>query len=505
MKRTVFLTVQVIVTLTGPMEHRNRARELFEGMSWKILEAQEEPYPTVLLPGGDSPGHIDRRATYRLAVPIESGSAGRPEMLASQQVKDLAEAADMDLRPKRADFSRRQRLQEPHWFVCARRSEHPHPLIRWKSNLERRAGLHDTGTVLFGSLAEVEYLVGPGCARPPFRRSLQAHDGSPRLRTRSAHVLVLQFVTVSWVAALLGIPVASGRWWMTVPALAAWALLMSWCTAIVLPFVARRRHAWLVALLLGVALFEVTLWETWWAGPMSALSTQLLLAGALFVTAGIRRLVRSGSPRPFLVAAAVALLPVVLPTLLGLSPALLTFYGSAFNVRAEDMDVAEAQQFLASTYVLAISVGLVLFFLACWGYLQPLFRDHMPRLALPLAYMIGIMALALAFMGIVLDGAYAKGGESVEQWRSGKVPGHYYGANPQPVCVNPIRPVERLPADGQRLDPDRVYGSFGVVDGQVTLWDPKSGDSFPVPADAVQVLTAGKGTPGSSIPRDCRS
>ncbi|MGW8982024.1 hypothetical protein ACWGQ9_05115 [Streptomyces parvus] len=201
-KQPVFFTVQVVVTLTGPMEHRNRARELFEGMNWKILEAQEEPYPTVLLPGGDSPSRIDRRATYRLAVPVESGSAGRPEVLASQQVKDLAEAADMDLRPSRADFSRRQRLQEPHCFVCARRSEHPHPLIRWKFNLERRAGLHDTGTVLFGSLAEVEDLVGPGCVRPPFRRRPQTHDESPRLRVGNAHILVLKFVTVSWLLRL---------------------------------------------------------------------------------------------------------------------------------------------------------------------------------------------------------------------------------------------------------------------------------------------------------------
>ncbi|MEU4923570.1 hypothetical protein AB0G29_29985 [Streptomyces parvus] len=174
-------------------------------------------------------------------------------------------------------------------------------------------------------------------------------------------------------------------------------------------------------------------------------------------------------------------------------------------MRAEDMGISEAQQFLASMYVLVISAGLVLFFLACGGYLHPLFRDRTLRPDLPLAYMIGIMALALAFMGIVLGGAYAKGSEAVQQWQSGKVPGHYYGANPQPVCVTPIGPLERLPVDGQRLDPDRVYGSFGVVDGQVTLWDPKSGDTFPVPADAVQVLTAGKGTPGSSIPRDCRS
>ncbi|MFE7141306.1 hypothetical protein ACFVAG_26480 [Streptomyces sp. NPDC057644] len=110
------------------------------------------------------------------------------------------------------------------------------------------------------------------------------------------------------------------------------------------------------------------------------------------------------------------------------------------SVRAEDMGVADVWQFLASMCVLGSSVGLVLFFLACWGCLQPLFRDRSLRLALPLAYLIGNMALALAFMEIVLDGASVKGNEAVEQWRSGKVPGHYYDANPLPVRVTPDCP-----------------------------------------------------------------
>ncbi|MGY5002728.1 DUF3488 domain-containing protein [Streptomyces griseus] len=501
----VSLTVRVEVILVGPAEHRINARAYFERLSWEILKAEEEPYPTVHIPGGALPDEVDRTSTYLLAIPVDNRPGRRPEREATQKTKDLADKAHLDMRPVEAKMQRRQRRQDPHWFVCAPRSEDQNRLLRWKFNLERCVGVHDTGRMLFGSYDEVQARIGSDSVRPPFRRGLQAHNESPRLRVTDAHNLMLKLVTVIWSAALLGIPAASGNWWMAIPALAAWALLIWWCAAIMLPAVRRRWHAWPVGLLVGMSLFAITAWSASSSGVLTAIALHLLLSGALFVTGGIRRLVRAGSRKPFLVAAAIAVLPVALPALVGLSPALFTIYGATFHVRAEDMNVANAWQFVASMYVLAVSIGLALLFLSCWGYLEPLFRDRTLRLALPLAYLTGSMALVLAFMVTVLDGASAKGAEAVEQWRSGKVPGHYYGANPQPVCVTPIGPLDRLPVDGQRLAPQRVYGTFGVVDGQVTLWDPQSGDSFPVPADAVQVLTAGKGTPGSSIPRDCRS
>ncbi len=98
----------------------------------------------------------------------------------------------------------------------------------------------------------------------------------------------------------------------------------------------------------------VTAWVTWITSPTAALGMHLFLAGALFVTTGIRHLARTGSRRPFLVAVFVALLPVAIPALGGLSPVLFTFYGAAFHVRAEEMDVAAAWQFAASVYVVAI-------------------------------------------------------------------------------------------------------------------------------------------------------
>ncbi|MEV0442220.1 hypothetical protein AB0I84_08395 [Streptomyces spectabilis] len=229
------------------------------------------------------------------------------------------------------------------------------------------------------------------------------------------------------------------------------------------------------------------------------------MAGVVFVIDGIRRLARAAGRKPFLVAALVALLPVAVPAFGGLSPALFTFYGAAFDVRAEEMDVAKVWQFVASVYVAGISAALVLFFLATWGHLRPLFRTRTLRLFIPVVALTACMGIALAWTAIVLDSAGSAGDEAVRQWRSGRVPDYYYGASPQPVCLTPIGPLSELPLYGHRLDPKQVYASFGVVDGEVTLWDPVSGDVFAVPTDSMQLLLAGDGDPGDSIPRRCRT
>lgn len=540
------LTVWVEAALTGPVEHRRRARALFEERGWEVLDADEEVYPGSRTPGGILPDEAVRNSVYALGIPVGRDSGRRPERWAVQEVKDRADDAELDLRPVSARMRRRQRRQEPHWFVCAPPSTHANWWLRLLFNLERRTGLHDTGTVLFGSLEEVERHAGEDRVRPPFPRRVGAHDGMHRTRVRESHRWVVRATALSWAAGVLGIPAAFGPWWLALPALVAWALLSWWCATIMLPFVRRRRvvrrrrtspltsdgrrtaagyggdasldedavvvhrrrrsHAWLAALATSGALFAVTAWVTWTADPTAALRLHLLLAGAVFVTGGIRRLAREGSRRPFLVAVFVALLPVVVPALGGLSPALFTFYGAAFHVRAEEMDVAQVWQFLASVYVLGISVALTLFFLACWGYLRlPLFRHRTLRLCLPIVALTGAMALTLAWAVTVLDGAGAAGEDAVRQWRSGRVPDHYYGANPRPVCVTPIGSLDELPLYGRRLDPRQVYGTFGVVGGEVTLWDPESGDAFPLPSDAVQVLLAGEGEPRAAIPPSCRS
>ncbi|MFE3626088.1 hypothetical protein [Streptomyces goshikiensis] len=267
----------------------------------------------------------------------------------------------------------------------------------------------------------------------------------------------------------------------------------------------RRWEAWLIALVISGVLFVGTVLLARITSSVTALGIHLLLAGSVFVVAGIRQLARAGDRRPFLVAVFVGLLPVAVPALAGLSPVLFTFYGAAFHVRAEEMDVAKAWQFLASVHVLGTSAVLMLFSLACWGCTGSLLHHRSLHLLRPLLALTAAMVVALVWGVTVLDGASEAGDTAVRKWRSGQVPGDYYGATPKPVCVTPIGPLEELPVSGHKLDPKRVYGSFGAVDGEVTLWDPASGTAFPVPSDAVQVLPAGEEKPGALFPRACSS
>ncbi|WP_151476896.1 hypothetical protein [Streptomyces albicerus] len=58
------LTVRVEAALTGPAEHRRKARALFEEMGWEVLDAQEEEYPEVRTPGGVLPDEAVRKSVY---------------------------------------------------------------------------------------------------------------------------------------------------------------------------------------------------------------------------------------------------------------------------------------------------------------------------------------------------------------------------------------------------------------------------------------------------------
>ncbi|MEU9802378.1 hypothetical protein [Streptomyces sp. NPDC051000] len=533
----MMLNVRVQATLRGPVEHRMTARRLFEARGWEVLTAEEEEFATVRTPDGVLPGEAVRTSVYTLGIPIRQNASRRPERWAAQEVEDLADEAHLDLRPVSAKMSRRQRREEPHWLACAPRSTRSGLWVRRRFNAERRLGFHDTGTVLYGSREEAERRAGQGCVRPPFPRRVTVHGVMRRGRAADNRRRELKTVALGWAGGLLAIPAATGPWWLALSAWVAWVVVVWWCATTVRPFVRRRRilggsgpdpaasvapraraegevvvvhrhrrwEAWLLALVICGVLFVGTALLVRIADPVTALGIHLLLAGSLFVAAGIRQLVRTGDRRPFLVAVFVGLLPVAAPALAGLSPVLFTFYGAAFHVRAEEMDVAKAWQFLASVHVLGTSAVLMLFSLACWGYMSPLLRRRSLHLLRPLVALTGAMVLTLVWGVTVLDGASEAGDTAVWKWRSGRVPGDYYGATPTPVCVTPIGPLEELPMYGHKLDPERVYGSFGAVGSEVTLWDPASGTAFPVPSDAVQVFPAGEGKPGASIPRACSS
>ncbi|MFI0863159.1 hypothetical protein ACH4RA_23370 [Streptomyces smyrnaeus] len=504
---------------------------MFDEMGWEVREAEE----------GEFPEETVIRSLYTLEIPVRRDAGRRPEWWAVREVEELADDAHLDLRPVSSRMLRRQRCREPHWFVCEARSTHANWWVRHYFNLERRLGFHDTGAVLFGSEEAARQRAGRLDVRPPFPQRASVHATMRRIPVADERRWALKAAVLCWVTGPLG-GLTAGPWWLAAPAVVAWILLTWWCATIVMrdlpwrPVVRQRRNhflsfggflratrdaarqeedvvlfrlqrsrAWTGALAASGTLFASTAMLAWTLSLTSALGVHLLLAGVLFVTIGIRRLVRAGSKSPFLVAVFAALLPVAIPALGGLSPVLFTFYGAEFDARAEEMDIAQVWQFLASAYVLGVSGALTLVFLACWSYIQPLLKRRTLRPMLPVAAVTWFLLLTLAWMLIVLDSASTAGDEAVRQWRSGRVPTHYYGAGPRPVCVTPIGALDELPLYGHRLHPKWVYGSFGVVNGEVVLWDPTSGDTFSVRAEAVQVLPAGKGESGASIPHSCRA
>ncbi|MFG3099750.1 hypothetical protein ACGFZL_04330 [Streptomyces sp. NPDC048182] len=491
------LTATVKAVLTGTQEHRREARDLFARMGWDILAATQE--------AGEE-GRTDLKATYTLILPLAPDGGRHPQLRAAEAVMRVADDAHLDLQPLTASVSGAQRKQQPHWFV----HEPPVPqsgrVARWWSAQERRFGFHDTGTVVFGSRAEAEALAGTGRVRPPFPHG-GAHDRLPRVGAVPGRCAVLAAVALSWAAGAMGIPLASGPWWPAVPAMAA-CILLTRLSAIAMRPLARPGGwpPWAAALVTSGVFLSGTLVLVRVLGPAEALGVHLLVAGLLIVPPGIRRLVAlEGARKPFLTAAAVAVLPVLVTTLGGLDPVLFTFYGAQFDVRAEEMDVAKVWQLVASVHIVLTASALSLLLLSLWGYGRSLFRDDTLRLLIPVLALIGSAALVLPWTWIVADHAEASGRAAVQQWRAGHVPDHYFGAEPEPVCVSPVVPAHDLPLYGHRLDPRQVYGAFGVVDGEVTLWDPASGDAFSVASDSVQVLPAGGGEPGSAIPRTCDS
>ncbi|WP_313904436.1 hypothetical protein [Streptomyces sp. 15-116A] len=508
-------TVRVEAAFTGTAEERARAHALFAKEGWRISAAQEEAYPDERGPDGAEPDDAVRSAVYTLRIPVPPDAGRRPEWWAVQEVEDRADAAQLDLQPGSGRHQRRQRRQQPHWLVCAPRRTDPGTWARWRFNLERRLGRYDTGVTLPGSFEEAERVAGPGCVRPPFPIPVGVHGTLPRIGAIESRERFMRGTALCWAAGVPGIPVVTGPWWAALLAIVMASLLTWGSTAIMPPLVRRPSGApgdgdgdgrpWGAALLMGGTWFASTALLTWQAGAASALVFHLLMAGALFVTGGIRRLIRAGARRPLWVAVLVAVLPVLLPQLGGLSPAVFTFYGAVFHVRAEEIDVAQVWQFLAALHAAAISAGLTLLLLACWGYLRPFLQRRALRPLVPVAALTHALVLVLAWLTVLADPAGAAGAEAMRDWRSGRVPAPYFGAGPRPVCVRPIGPLDELPLYGHRLNPEQVYGSFGVTDGKVTLWDPRSGDAFPVPSDAVQVFFAGRAEPRARIPRTCSS
>jgi hypothetical protein len=174
-----------------------------------------------------------------------------------------------------------------------------------------------------------------------------------------------------------------------------------------------------------------------------------------------------------------------------------------FGVTPEDMDITSPQKAIMFLEALGSSVVVLLFFLAVWGY----FRHYRPwpldRKLTPVFALLTVLVVLATWWFVVVEPASDAGSAAKAELTALRVPDAYSGLAPEPVCVTPVVPLRTLPADGQLLDPSRVYASFGVVDGKLTLWDLRTQESFPVPASKVQVVAAGSGKEGAGFPRTC--
>lgn len=230
---------------------------------------------------------MDRKSVYVLGMPAGRDAGRRPERWAAREIENLADEAQLDLRLG-ASVERRQRRQEPHWFVCQPRSTLAHLWARWLFNAERPVGVHDTGTVFHGSFDEARRRAVTGSVRAPFPRRVGAYDGMHRTGAAESRTWMVKATALSCTAAALGTPAASGPWWATLLALVGWALLSWWCVTVVTPLLrlasattdggqipdkganSRRRrlgYGWLAALTDSGPLFAVTVWEAQVVGP----------------------------------------------------------------------------------------------------------------------------------------------------------------------------------------------------------------------------------------------
>ncbi|MFJ8310046.1 MULTISPECIES: hypothetical protein [unclassified Streptomyces] len=481
---------EVEALLKGTWTDRQRLEEHVKREGWRVIS---RPSPEAFPSDGR-----DYAGVYVLGVPVLQGPGCWAECEAVQQVESLADDVGVDLEPRHASPQGRRRCVQPKWYVCLPARTAGRALPRWVFNTARKWGLHDTGEILVGPLAWAQARAGGRSLRAPYGGDEDSHDQMPRMISDEQRRTLIQMLTFSYGAGLCGgWASGAGPWWeITVAALLAFGLLVVTYKLAARTVSSRRR------LRAGTASFVSCGW-LFALGALAGLQAVVFIGASLLVLHGVRLLVRTGSKRPFLVAAGLALLPVVLPPALGMGVVLHTFYGAAFGVPPEEMDIAHPSQILASLRVLVSTTSLALVFLACWGYATYYLKAVTDRLLVPLMALIAVMALGLAWLITVPESPQQAGEQAVAQWRNHRVPEPYEGIKVEPVCVTPLGALDEMPAYGRSLQPSKVYAAFGVVDGKITLWDPEEDTDFSVPADGVRALRAGTGKPGDPIPRSC--
>lgn len=491
--------VAVYVELTGDAEDRQRAEKAFEEMGWPVLRKDHGTEYT-----------ITAKLGYVLEVRL-MGSRWRSGHGAHWHIKRLADRAQITLIPRVSELLDRRSLQVPTWAVRTESTDVTGTGIRaclkllWR-RLTEWFGVHDTGRVVTAGQSDaLEWATDhelPGipaprsnvAIRPPLLRSSRAHGRMPSLPRETARGWSMWAVGTMVVSAYCG----------------PWAAYAGVRRSLLFPVVTFAS----LCLLAGYLLWKFSAGQQPKTAAAAAVGACSLLAalaysGSLFTTPGmivealtapsavallgrgIYLLFRQWTHRQVLLASAVALLPVVLPWATGAGTLLDLFYSAPFRIPPADIEISEAWRTLAAMRVLAVFSLLTLLPLAGWGYAKHYHLWLVDRLVTSALPFLIVPVVGLAFMLLVFDPPGEAAQEAMDSAVAGYPPVSYFGIHAELTCVEPVKALSEIPVIGGHLEPSRPYLSFGVVDGSVTLWDPKTKSPIKVPSDAVSLIPVG--------------
>ncbi|MGQ4387379.1 hypothetical protein [Streptomyces sp. SAS_270] len=499
--------VLAIVELRGAGRDIGQVREAFADKGWRVLsESRVSP-----LDGSE------RHDTVFIEVEVRLwGDERRAALAARRQIEALADRLAVELSPRVLDLLPSRGQHEPTWLV---HESSPVPLRRVQ-RWAQRLGWYDTSRVVTGPSSpqaadSFARKVLPGWpepergsvvrARPPVLRNADTY-GAASISDREARKIGVRGFLLS-VPSVFCSPWAVGLGLTPLVLLPlAVAGVSIWAAAARLVLLepagerSRVRALLLPTLLLAPLVYGVAALH-WGPGFMAGcLAT---LAACMWCGRGVYLLFRQLAGRQILATVSVALLPAALPGLAGWGAAVHVFYGAEFGIPPEDMDIAQVWRFLASAWVFVTALALTLAVGGVIGYVVHYRLVMVERVTMPVLVLTVFLAYLLAGMLLILDPPSQAGERAKADVAARQVPAPYFGIHAEPVCLVPVESVSKIPVVGGRLDPSRVYLSFGVVDGTAALWDPESKRDLRVPADKITLLPAN--LVAGQLPVDCGS
>ncbi|MET9551757.1 NnrS multi-domain protein [Streptomyces sp. NPDC006645] len=505
-----------LVEVRGRERDWEQAEREFEQRGWPLVDRSvrgEGISAGVLRP---DPGS----RLFVVEVRLFGARNRRTERAAAWRVERLAKAARLEMHVRRCELVERDRELLTEWLVhtVAHRPARapaagpaPRPLtvtgrLRRQLALARaryteRRGHHDTGTLVTGTASEARRLSRmtlPGGGAPAGTgtdvRALHGKERAHIVARREEDRRRWMYRLFGWLAAMaFGAVVArqqSGvRLWL-------WAAVVAGCIAMALRVGSRMFLSGGRALSVLVTCVASGMLLTLALGPGPSgdgwpPSQMLTLAAVLTTVTGIWLLVRQWTWGEWLAWAAPMAFTVLASFVVASGSVLHAIYATELGLSPGDLDIPGIWQAVSALKLLSfLSVALVV--PALWGIAKHLHVTYLrpgEELNAPLYVVAQILVVAQVLL-LALDSA----GTAVKDVRSaaeGRTPPpSYFGVDPEWICVEPTVPRAELNVQGGELAPARPLLSFGVTDGEVSLWHEHTETAFKIPAAQVRLLPA---------------